>query len=262
MPLPASPGARPGRAPPRLRSRTVAGHPERRRTGCPLDGDGRHDQRPLRGQRARRLSVHFTTDVLDQVFAQLLTEQADFADHPPTFAPELATSYEWSADRRILTFHLRSDATWSDGAPITADDVRFTWEAQTSPEVAWSYAHLRVSQHRRRRGRRSAHRALPLRRAVHLRPGRRQRGGISSTRSIRVGHGRRWQSSARFAAGAICGRPVLAEWKTGEHIVLARNERYFVLRSPASSEVNFRIVPDAAAMPTCSPPVPSTSPAG
>ena len=27
--------------------------------------------------------------------------------------------------------------------PITAEDVRWTWQAQTSPEVAWSYADLK-----------------------------------------------------------------------------------------------------------------------
>lgn len=87
--------------------------------------------------------IQFTNDVLDHLFLQLLDEQADFTEHPPTLTPELATGYEWSADRRAITFHLRSDATWSDGVPVTADDVRFTWQAQTSPEVAWSYADLK-----------------------------------------------------------------------------------------------------------------------
>src|SRR4029453_10359444 len=32
------------------------------------------------------------------------------------------------------------DATWSDGTPLTAADVRFTWTAQTSPAVSWTGA--------------------------------------------------------------------------------------------------------------------------
>ena len=42
--------------------------------------------------------------------------------------PELAKSWEWSADGKVITMHLIEGAKWSDGAPFTADDVQFTWE--------------------------------------------------------------------------------------------------------------------------------------
>jgi peptide/nickel transport system substrate-binding protein len=42
--------------------------------------------------------------------------------------PELAKSWEWSADGKQLTMHLIEGAKWSDGEPFTADDVMFTWE--------------------------------------------------------------------------------------------------------------------------------------
>ena len=42
--------------------------------------------------------------------------------------PELAKSWEWSADGKELTMHLIEGAKWSDGVPFTADDVMFTWE--------------------------------------------------------------------------------------------------------------------------------------
>src|SRR3954464_15740514 len=38
----------------------------------------------------------------------------------------LAQSWETSADGASWTFHLRADATWHDGEPVTADDVVFT----------------------------------------------------------------------------------------------------------------------------------------
>jgi peptide/nickel transport system substrate-binding protein len=50
--------------------------------------------------------------------------------------PELAMSWEWSSDGKQLTMHLIEGAKWSDGAPFTADDVMFTWEAFiTDPNV-------------------------------------------------------------------------------------------------------------------------------
>jgi peptide/nickel transport system substrate-binding protein len=42
--------------------------------------------------------------------------------------PEIAKSWEWSADGMELTMHLIEGAKWSDGQPFTADDIMFTWE--------------------------------------------------------------------------------------------------------------------------------------
>ena len=84
-----------------------------------------------------------TTEVVRQLLPQLLEEQPDFEEHPPTFRPLLASSYEWSPDRRTITFHLREDAVWSDGVPVTADDVRFTWQAHSHPDVAWDSAYMK-----------------------------------------------------------------------------------------------------------------------
>ena len=42
-------------------------------------------------------------------------------------SPKLAKSYEISPDGKTYTIHLRRGIKWSDGKPITADDVVFTW---------------------------------------------------------------------------------------------------------------------------------------
>ena len=42
-------------------------------------------------------------------------------------APDLAKSWEAAADGMSWTFTLRDDAKWTDGQPITADDVAFTF---------------------------------------------------------------------------------------------------------------------------------------
>ena len=41
--------------------------------------------------------------------------------------PDLAKSWEISDDGLVITFHLREGIKWSDGTPITADDVVFTY---------------------------------------------------------------------------------------------------------------------------------------
>ncbi len=41
--------------------------------------------------------------------------------------PKLAKSFTISPDGKVYTFYLRKGIKWSDGKPITADDVVFTW---------------------------------------------------------------------------------------------------------------------------------------
>ena len=41
--------------------------------------------------------------------------------------PGLATSWDTSDDGLTWTFHIRDDVTWSDGEPLTADDIAYTY---------------------------------------------------------------------------------------------------------------------------------------
>jgi peptide/nickel transport system substrate-binding protein len=41
--------------------------------------------------------------------------------------PELGTNYQWSNGGQTLTVNIRSDAKWSDGKPVSAADVAFTF---------------------------------------------------------------------------------------------------------------------------------------
>ena len=62
--------------------------------------------------------------------------------NPRTSEPEpgLAQSWEISPDKRIYTFHLRTNLVWSTGEPITAEDVRYSWIRALEPATASSYA--------------------------------------------------------------------------------------------------------------------------
>jgi peptide/nickel transport system substrate-binding protein len=50
--------------------------------------------------------------------------------------PDLAERYSWSEDGKTLTVTLRGDTRFHDGAPLTAEDVRFTFDALLNPERA------------------------------------------------------------------------------------------------------------------------------
>jgi len=44
------------------------------------------------------------------------------------YEPALVKSYEWSADGKTFTFHMREGLKWSDGVPYTSADWKFYWE--------------------------------------------------------------------------------------------------------------------------------------
>ena len=49
--------------------------------------------------------------------------------------PGLAESWTNSPDGKTWTFKLRKNLRWSDGAPLTADDVVFTWDVIYNPKI-------------------------------------------------------------------------------------------------------------------------------
>ena len=54
--------------------------------------------------------------------------------------PGLAESWEISPDRRVYNFHLRTNAMWSTGEPITSADVVWSWRRALDPATASDYA--------------------------------------------------------------------------------------------------------------------------
>ncbi len=51
-----------------------------------------------------------------------------------------AESMDVSDDGLVYTFHLRENAKWSDGKPVTAHDYEYGWKRLLNPENAYDYA--------------------------------------------------------------------------------------------------------------------------
>ena len=56
--------------------------------------------------------------------------------------PGIAESWDLSSDGKIYTFHLRANARWSNGDPVTANDFLRSWKRVLQPETASEYAYL------------------------------------------------------------------------------------------------------------------------
>jgi len=74
-------------------------------------------------------------DVIDDLFEGLTTIGPDGG-----LAPGVASSWETSADGKIWTFHLRPEARWSNGDPVTAADFVYAWHRQVDPKTGSEYA--------------------------------------------------------------------------------------------------------------------------
>jgi len=70
----------------------------------------------------------FAGNLLRRIYLRLAQDHGRGIGDPTNFGPMLAESWESAEDGL---------ARWSDGHPLTADDVRFTWRAQTHDDVPW-----------------------------------------------------------------------------------------------------------------------------
>lgn len=192
-----------------------------------------------------------TTEIHRQLFLHLVEEQPDFEVHPPTLSPQLAKSFEWSPDRKVLTFHLREGVVWSDGVPVTADDVRFTWQAHTHPDVAYSSSFMKenikdvevVDPHtvRFHFTRVYSKQILDANEGVILPKHAWEKLPFSKWR----------ESSDWFVQNLVVSGPFkVATWQPQQDVVLVRNERYWRQGRPYLDKVVVRNVPDPASQMT------------
>lgn len=56
--------------------------------------------------------------------------------------PALAASWQISPDGRTYTFYLRDGIRWSDGTPITAQDIVYSWKRVLNPDAASENAYM------------------------------------------------------------------------------------------------------------------------
>ena len=69
-----------------------------------------------------------TSYLVEQLFSGLVELSPEF-----DIVPVLARSWELSEDGQQYLFHLRRDARWSDGTPLTAHDFEFAWKRVLDP---------------------------------------------------------------------------------------------------------------------------------
>ncbi len=170
----------------------------------------------------------------------MLLGLADLNDRSE-FEPELATSWEHSGDLLKLTYHLRKDAVWADGVPVTAEDVKFTFDLLMDTSIA--------SPHRDK---------LEFVKSVSIVDSHTvtiefteaypyqvfDTAGEVLPKHILEKVDRKALRSDPFGRTPLSSGPfVMKEWKNQQYIELVANEHYFGGR-PYLDRVIFKIIPD------------------
>ena len=176
------------------------------------------------------------------IFLKLLEEQDDFM----SFKPQLAESWAVGADGLDVTFVLRADARWSDGVPVTAEDVRFTWEVHTDTTVAWPSASIKSKI--RDVEVRDARTVVFHYKEHYLYPLMDANDGVILPKHILATVPRSELKEAAFGRAPVGNGPYrVARWESGQYLELEANPGWFG-SPPAVGRVIFKFVPDAVTL--------------
>ena len=95
------------------------------------------------GDEPQELDPHIVTGVPEHHILTALLEGLVLKD-PVTLEPipGVAKSWEISEDGKLYTFHIRDNAKWSNGDPVTAEDFRWSWWRALQPALANQYAYM------------------------------------------------------------------------------------------------------------------------
>ena len=70
---------------------------------------------------------------------QLLHEGLWYKGNDGKVYPAIAQSWEFDPGWKHVTLHLNEKAKWGDGEPVTAEDVKFSFERYKRPDLKWVF---------------------------------------------------------------------------------------------------------------------------
>lgn len=201
-------------------------------------------------QEPDNLNPYTAVQTASRIVRQMTLEGLVAADPDGNYIPELAAEVPSvenggiSEDGLTITYTLKDGLTWSDGDPLTSADVKFTWEAIMDPDNT-----------------------------VNSRSGYDQIESIDTpdATTVVVNFSALYApalnlfsiADAVLPAHVLEGQPldnadfsrtpegsgpfVISEWRSGDSIILDRNENYRVEGQPRLDQIVVKIIPDQQA---------------
>ena len=170
-----------------------------------------------------------------------LTAPNEKGEYTPRLAAELPTISE---DMKTVTWKLREGLKWSDGQPLTSDDIKFTWEAVSNPSSGAfnQTAGFDLIE--------SIETPDDVPALVHsTEPFVGYLGQFSAALLPRHATGQPEEMSTwAYNMKPIAAGPfIVTDWRSGESITMDRNPNYYEEGKPYLDKLVFRIIPEPAA---------------
>jgi peptide/nickel transport system substrate-binding protein len=179
--------------------------------------------------------------VNDYIFESLIERDFDTLE----WQGLLADKWEVSPDGKIITFHLDPRAKFSDGRPVTADDVLFTYETMMNPGIDCRAAasYFEDCQKCEKVDERTIRFVW---KKTYFKSLETSNLGVLPKHVYQFKDPNEFNKISDRLVGS--GPYRFQQWKTGQQIVLVRNPNYW-RRQPAFDRVTFRfILEDQAAV--------------
>ncbi|MCL4491861.1 MAG: peptide-binding protein [Nitrospirae bacterium] len=155
---------------------------------------------------------------------------------------DLAESWDVSPNGLVITFHLRKNVKWHDGAEFTSDDVVFTYQKVTDPKIPTPYSSIYGPVDKVE---------APDRYTVRVTYKEPFAPALESwSMGIIPKHlleGKDLASPEINRSPVGTGPYKMGEWITGQRVTLEAFDNYFEGR-PNIDRIIFRVIPDSATM--------------
>lgn len=182
------------------------------------------------------ISTAFSNNTVGNLVSNQICEPLVQLNSDGSVSPLLASSWEFVNDGKDIEFELRSGVTFSNGDPLTADDVVFTYDTAMSAGIINNITGVMEKMEKID--------------DTHVRLTFQQVYGpaLLCVASLGIFPQSAYEANAdAFSRNPVGSGPYkLVAWNTGDSIVLTANENYWG-GAPAIKDVTFKIITDDTA---------------
>lgn len=167
--------------------------------------------------------------------------------------PMAAKNWTWNIDSTTITINLRDDINWRDGQKLTAEDVIFSFDVYSDPDVqsrffgTFNKFYLEKDQHIDLK--KSFESDNPYTIIIHFKP-HSNPGLIDIDLPILPKHvfsnfdRKKFEQLEKGNDSVTCGPFYLYKWNPTQSIVLKADEKSFLYKPGSVKELIFKVVPD------------------
>ena len=191
--------------------------------------------------------------ISELLFLSLIQPEWNQQESNLELKPMFAKSWEWNADSNSITFNLRDDVFWSDSVKCTAEDVVFSFDVYSDPDVQsrlfGNFEDFYVDKNQHIDLKKTFEILSPYKLKMSFLPKSNPNlfyiGVPIIPKHIYEKINRKDFSTAPQNLKPVTNGPFyLSSWEKNQAIILKTNKNSFLVKPGSISELIFKVVPD------------------